>query len=205
MLEGIDLACERGERRLFTGLSFRVESGTWLHVTGDNGAGKTSLLRTICGLLPAVAGEIRWNGVTTRDLAEEFRSRLVYIGHANALKDDFTAVENLCWGSALAGQTVETSQARETLRRFGLTGCADAPARTLSQGQRRRLALARLALSRAVLWVLDEPFAALDRDASRLLSDVISRHLGASGMAVITSHQDITNVPAATRQLRLGA
>ena len=191
MLSVSHLACSRGDRRLFGDLSFAVEPGGWLHVTGDNGAGKTTLLRTLVGLSQPDAGEIRWNGMSVSKRADEFRASSVYLGHPAAIKDELSPLENLRLALALDGHDVDEDAALDALERIGLAGREDLAARHLSAGQKRRVLLARLLLRPAALWVLDEPFTALDRDAIGLLHALIEAHLDRDGMAVLTSHQAV--------------
>ncbi|HEX2830502.1 MAG TPA: cytochrome c biogenesis heme-transporting ATPase CcmA [Burkholderiales bacterium] len=204
MLEALDLECVRGERTLFSGLDFTLERGALLRVTGRNGSGKTSLLRIVCGLTPPAQGEVRWDGIDVRKLGEEYARQLVYVGHANALKDDLTARENLLISSELAGLATTDDQAQDALDRFGVGHCAPLPARVLSQGQRRRTALARLALSPSVpLWVLDEPFTALDTAAVDDLQALIGSHVARGGSIVLTTHQEVAIAGVAGRTLDL--
>ncbi|HEX6064814.1 MAG TPA: cytochrome c biogenesis heme-transporting ATPase CcmA [Longimicrobiales bacterium] len=192
MLAASELACVRGERKLFENLAFTLEPGTLLRIAGANGSGKTSLLRIICGLAMPAHGEVRWQGQPVRTLREEYHRQLIYIGHLPAVKDDLTAAENLEISCALSGARADASECRATLERLGLSRYADQPARHLSQGQRRRVALARLAASNdAALWVLDEPFTALDTSAIALVVQLITAHVARGGIAVMTSHQEV--------------
>ena len=187
-----DLACDRGSRRLFANLSLRINPGELLRVRGENGAGKTSLLRMLCGLLLPTHGRVLWRGLPLTSQREEFGCDLVYLGHAAALKDELSPLENLLDACALGGHTPSVPTALAALQGAGLRGYERTMARRLSQGQRRRSALARLALSqRAPLWVLDEPFNALDTTATVWLTGQIEAHLGNAGIVVLTSHQDI--------------
>jgi len=191
MLEASNLECVRGEKSLFRGLSFRLESATCLMVQGTNGSGKTSLLRMLCGLSQPAHGEIRWNGEPIGKLAEDYRGELLYCGHAGAVKDDLTALENARLSATLAGEPVDEQAARAALRQLGLKGREDLPARVLSAGQKRRVALTRLLLETRKLWVLDEPLTALDKAAVANLGGVIDAHLAGGGIAVLTSHQEL--------------
>lgn len=191
MLTATGLSCIRGERRLFSGIDLAVAPGEWLHLQGENGAGKTSLLRILVGLTPAADGEIRWKGEPVRALGEDFRREMVYLGHHAAVKEDLTALENLQIAAALDGADLEERDALAALFRMGLKGREELPVRVLSQGQKRRVLLARLLARKAPLWVLDEPFTALDVKAVQMLSDLIAEHVGAGGMAVLTSHQSM--------------
>lgn len=187
-----NLACVRGGRTLFSGVTTQLPAGHVLRVQGSNGAGKTSLLRILCGLLSPEQGEVRWAGVRISSLREDFGRQLVYIGHAAALKDDLSPLENLKVSCTLAGATVSESQARLALADAGLRGCEHRMVSRLSQGQRRRSALARLALSFGMpLWVLDEPFNALDVSATQWLAGLIRRQVQGAGVVVLTSHQDV--------------
>jgi len=200
MLDARDLAATRGDTTLFSGLGFSLAPGALLRVTGANGTGKTSLLRALCGLLMPSAGEVRWKGEDIRALREEYWGHLLYIGHANALKDELTAEENLAVACALSGTTVLHSRIRAALEGFGLGERRRLPVRALSQGQRRRAALARLALCETLpLWILDEPFAALDAAAMRQVQSLVGAHLARGGMAVLTTHQEARiEAPSAT-------
>lgn len=204
MLEIRGLACVRGDRRLFSGLDFRLEAGGWLQIEGENGAGKTSLLRIVAGLLAQAEGDILWNGQSTGSAREEYHAELLYLGHAASIKEEFTPLENLRMNAAVAGQHVEEGAALAALRRIGLKGREDIPSRFLSQGQKRRVALARLLISPAKLWVLDEPFVALDVRAVAQLCELIGEHVQKGGMALFTSHQEV-NLPGEGRALRLAA
>ena len=200
MTAGLELRqveCVRGRRSLFSGLDLVLQPGQLLRLQGANGAGKTSLLRMICGLLAPAHGEVLWRGQRIAALREEFGRQLVYLGHAAALKDDLSALENLLAAGMLAGLAVSPSQAADALVAAGLRGRERAPARVLSQGQRKRVALARLVLSSACpLWVLDEPFNALDSAASAWLLGLITEQVGRGGMVVLTSHQGVDFSPA---------
>jgi heme exporter protein A len=191
-----ELGCVRDGRRLFAGLTRQVSPGELLRVKGDNGAGKTSLLRILCGLLQPAEGQVLWRGQALDKLRGDFNRELVYIGHAAALKDDLSPLENLEVACTLAGQSVSTADARRALDEAGLRSHHATPARRLSQGQRRRCALARLALPvRAAewspLWVLDEPFNALDTAASQWLAGQVQSQLRRGGIVVLTSHQGV--------------
>jgi heme exporter protein A len=191
MLEVSDLKCVRGERQLFEGVGFRLNSGQLLYLRGANGAGKTSLLRILCGLSPAEAGQILWNGVSIKELGEVYRRDLFYLGHHNALQEALTVNENLAFYAALAGAIPSEADTANALARLGLRACQSRLVRHLSQGQKRRVALSRLMLNRARLWVLDEPFVALDQAAIQLLADLVAAHLDKGGLAVFTSHQQV--------------
>lgn len=200
MLEARELAATRGDRTLFRGLEFALAPGALLRVTGANGRGKTTLLRALCGLLLPAAGEVRWKGKNIRALREEYWANLLYIGHANGLKDDLAAGENLVFACGIGGLTVSSEQARAALARFGLAGREQMPVRALSQGQRRRAALARLVVGKALpLWILDEPFAALDAAGIALVQSLAGEHLARGGMVVLTTHQEARiETPAVT-------
>jgi heme exporter protein A len=189
MLEAAQLACERGGQTLFREMSFSVGSGETLRIVGANGSGKTSLLRILCGLLTPTAGEVRWNGLRIQALKEDYARHLVYLGHAPAVKEELTGAENLRATCALAGLPASNDQLRDALQRFGVP--LDKAVRQLSQGQRRRAALARLALSsRAPLWLLDEPFTALDAAAAEVTRTLLDHHAQGGGSVVYTTHQD---------------
>ncbi len=203
MLEADNLECVRGERRLFAGLGFQLEAGELLYLQGRNGAGKTSLLRMIIGLLPPEAGEIRWKGKSIRGSGDEFRADLCYLGHLNAIKEELTPLENLLASAHLADETLSEDDALDALEQVGLAGREDLACKYLSQGQKRRVALARLVKERRPLWVLDEPFVALDVAAVDWLAGIISAHLQRGGLAVMTTHQ-LVAIPAGTvRELKL--
>lgn len=203
MLEISNLACSRGDHLLFSDLNFSLSAGELLQVQGANGSGKTSLLRTLCGFMMPVAGEIRWRGQNIRELGDAFYAEMIYLGHLNAIKDELNALENLRISAGLAGCKVDDKQVIAVLRRMGLRGRETLPVKVLSQGQRRRVALARLLLSNAPLWILDEPLTALDVGAVGLMQELIGEHLVNNGMVIYTTHQQLEVVGVATRWLAL--
>ena len=204
MLAASELECVRGERRLFAGVSFTLGAGDGLVVHGANGAGKTSLLRIVLGLALPASGEVTWTGRPIRGLGEAYRRDLVYCGHSNALKDDLSAVENVRAAAALSRGRITREEARAALARAGVAAEADLPVRNLSQGQKRRTALARLAPGGARLWVLDEPLSALDAGGVEWLAGVLDAHLERGGLALVTSHQALP-VRARLSTLQLGS
>jgi heme exporter protein A len=187
-----NLSCSKGDKRLFSGVSFTLQPGQWLHLEGDNGVGKTSLLRLACGLSALENGEITWNHQAVSKDPQTFRANLAYLGHQLALKDDLSPLENLQTDAAIVGRQLTASDAKQALAQMGLRGRENLPVRVLSQGQKRRTALARLLVSSAKLWVLDEPFVALDTMAQNALSEVINAHLAKQGMVLLTSHQAVS-------------
>jgi heme exporter protein A len=204
MLATTNLACERGCRQLFSGLELQLDAGQLLLLTGANGAGKTSLLRILAGLLLPAHGVVSWRGHDIRALGEHFASEVIYVGHATAAKDELTARENLLFASRIGGEPIGTDEAEVALRRFGLAACADLPSRVLSQGQRRRISLARLSVTRRPLWLLDEPLTGLDRDATEKLEFLLLAQLARGGIVVVATHQGLRLPPDARRALHLG-
>jgi heme exporter protein A len=204
VLSSENLACVRGERLIFSDIEFALDAGEVLVVTGANGSGKTSLLRIVCGLLEAAAGEIRWNGSSARALGDDFFAELAYLGHHNGLKDDLSATETMRVWAGVSGITVDRAAARQALARMGLAGREDLPVRWLSQGQKRRAAIARLLVAERPLWVLDEPLAGLDRASTVTVEALLQEHLANGGMAILTTHQDLGAVAASVRRLELG-
>ena len=190
MLEVVDLECVRGDRPLFSHLSFSMKPGELLHVTGVNGSGKTTLLRALCGLTRAASGEIRWQGSTIRELGDEYHKHLAYVGHSNGIQGELTPNENLRSAAGLCGNA-DLAHIRHTLKRLGLSTHDYFPSKILSQGQKRRLALARLVIQKKSLWILDEPLSALDVDSVALMTEILLEHLAGGGLIVMTSHQDI--------------
>jgi heme exporter protein A len=198
------LGCTKGGHQLFRDIDCEVSAGHWLYVTGANGVGKTSLLRMVCGLASVEAGQILWNGTPIQQQADLYRQDLCYLGHLNALQESMTVDENLRFTSALGGLAPEREQRLQVLAHFGLRGRSQQLVRHLSQGQKRRVALSRLALSPARLWVLDEPYVAMDESGISLLADLIGAHLETGGLVVLTSHQKvpIRDLPAQMLELK---
>jgi heme exporter protein A len=205
MLEVVDLECRRGDRRLFSGLSFDLDAGTLLHVRGRNGSGKTTLLRALCGLLTPEQGTIRWQRENIRKLGDDYHRDVLYLGHLNGIKSDLNGIENLRIAAALDGDSAGDDRLGSALQRMGLAGFEDLPTKVLSQGQKKRVALARLLVSEAPLWILDEPFNALDVNAVDLLQLLIAQHIAEDGLVVLTTHQEVPLTSGQIRRLHLGS
>jgi heme exporter protein A len=205
MLAITQLECVRGERRLFTNLSFEAAPHTLLEVRGPNGSGKTSLLRNLCGLLPPAAGTIRWCGNDIHALGDDYRSHLAYLGHLSGVKDELTATENLRWSALAGGLHADAEAIDAALEKLGVRAFRHLPCKALSQGQRRRVALARLCISAGrELWILDEPFTALDTAALALIKELVESHLDRGGIVVLTTHQEVAIAARATQRVELG-
>ena len=196
MLEAHDLAARRGDAQLFSGVSLSLGPGTALFIRGPNGSGKTTLLRILAGTTQAAAGRVLWRGKQVGPFHPALRACAVFIGHAPALKDELTAEENLASLATLHGAPAERAAVLEALNAWSLSRQRALPARVLSQGQRRRLALARL-------WLLDEPATALDDAGQVTLRDALAAHLAAGGIAVIATHQDLPIASGAQQSLLL--
>jgi heme exporter protein A len=204
MVQAVSLSCMRGERRLFSNLNVTVQLGTLLAVVGENGSGKTSFLRILSSLLSPEEGTIFWQGQDIRRLKEEYCAQLTYIGHLNGVKDDLTAVENLMVTAGLNGDRHSSASVQEALESVGLKPRVHhLPARVLSQGQKRRVALARLWLSAHPLWLLDEPFTSLDQAATGLVTERLRSHLQSGGLAVVATHQELALPSQMVQHLRL--
>ena len=203
MLELINLDCVRGGRPLFRNLNVSVPDGTLLQVEGANGSGKTSLLRIVCGLMSPESGEVRWNGANIKSLAEEYSQTLAYLGHRNGIKEELTPLENLKVSNSVAGNELKTEDAQAALKLLGLEGRQNLPVRYLSEGQRRRAALARIITGAAKLWVLDEVLAALDTTAVGLVRTVLEQHLEGGGTAIVATHHDLQISAGSFQRLEL--
>jgi heme exporter protein A len=202
LFEASELECWRGDRCLFSGLHIALAAGEALQVVGPNGSGKTTLLRAVCGLTRAEQGQLIFRGAAVDGDPKTFRSELVYIGHENGLKSELTALENLRALRDMSAQRRRLSL-HAALNRVGLEGFEDRPVRTLSSGQRRRVALARLLVAQATLWLLDEPFTALDQAGAKLVNALVEEHLEAGGGIIFTSHIPLALTKGAPRQVML--
>ncbi len=204
VLSAHGLECARGDRTLFAGLGFDLSAGELLLVRGGNGQGKTSLLRLLTGLSTPVAGEVRWRGWSIAKAREDYHREMAYLGHANGIKEELTPLENLRFQAGLAGQRLDQDLAESTLRRLGLGRCLDLPARVLSFGQRRRVALAGLLSAGALLWILDEPLTGLDVHGVALVETLLRSHLDQGGLVVMTTHQPLTLEGVRLRAIQVG-
>ncbi|MCQ4275380.1 MULTISPECIES: cytochrome c biogenesis heme-transporting ATPase CcmA [Stutzerimonas stutzeri group] len=202
-LEAVALACERDWRLLFEQLELRLEKGQMLQISGPNGSGKTSLLRLLCGLMQPTAGQILLQGQPLESQRSELARNLLWIGHAAGIKGLLTPEENLAWLCALH-QPADREAIWQALAQVGLRGFEDVPCHTLSAGQQRRVALARLYLAPPPLWILDEPFTALDKHGVAQLEAHLARHCEQGGLVVLTTHHTLTEKPAGYRELDLG-
>jgi len=180
----------RGDRHLLKGLSFGVQRGELVHVAGPNGTGKTTLLRVVSGLLRPEQGSVEWQGAPIAAVRAAYQAQLAYASHEPALKADLSALENLRFSVGLKHR-VSDAELRAELERAGVGACADLPARVLSAGQRRRVAMARVLAMRATLWLLDEPFTNLDALGTRFLCSLLEAHIDAGGMALVVAHQEL--------------
>lgn len=199
-----DLACARGDRLLFKAMNFNLNAGELLLVQGGNGQGKTSLLRLLTGLSRPEEGEVRWRGEPINKQREIYHAEMVYLGHANGVKDDLNPVENLRFADGLQGRAFDQERAVATLENLGLSRCLDLPCRVLSFGQRRRVALAALLLAGATLWILDEPLTGLDIHAVAMMEGLIRDHLTGGGMVVATTHQTLNLEGVNVQRLLVG-
>ena len=202
-LQAVDLECVRDDRVLFRGLNFTLEPGQILQVQGRNGSGKTSLLRILCGLSPPAEGEVRWCGENIQSSRPEYFAELAYVGHAHGVKGELTPVENLNLARGLG--RASGMEPVEALEHLGLAGYEDVPSRFLSAGQRRRVALARLLILQARVWVLDEPFTALDVHGVDFIESMLLGHKNRGGMVMLTTHQPLRMDESHVTRILLGA
>src|SRR6202030_3188550 len=180
----------RGDRHVLKGVSLTLRPRQLLHISGPNGTGKTTLLRVVCGLLRPEQGLVSWLGTSISSVRTEYQAALAYASHEPALKGDLTALENLRFAVGLK-RRVTAGELRASLERTGVAACADLPARVLSAGQRRRVAMARVIAMQASLWLLDEPFTNLDAAGSEVLASLLQSHVDAGGSALVVAHQDL--------------
>ena len=199
-----NLACARGDRLLFKAMNFTVGAGELLLVQGGNGQGKTSLLRLLTGLARPEDGEVRWRGQPIRRNRDAFHAEMIYLGHANGVKDDLNPVENLRFAEGLQGRAFEQERAIGILKQLGLSLCLDLPCRVLSFGQRRRVALSAMLLADVKLWILDEPLTGLDVHAVALMEGLIRDHLAGGGLVVATTHQALNLEGVKVQRLLVG-
>ncbi|MFV1997727.1 MAG: cytochrome c biogenesis heme-transporting ATPase CcmA [Acidiferrobacterales bacterium] len=204
MIKVNNLTCVRGDRLLFTNLSLSLSPGQLLHIKGANGSGKTTLLRAICGLFIPQQGDILWNDANIDSLDEDYRREFFYLGHLNGIKDDLNALENLAISNRLNNNELNNEQICDALGKMGLAGFEELPTKMLSQGQKRRVALTHLLLNSTPLWILDEPFVALDTNAVQLLQSVIADKLQNGGLVLLTTHQEVALPTGEIYQLQLG-
>lgn len=190
MLEVKNLFCERDERVLFANFSLQINSAEVVQIIGQNGSGKTTLLRILCGLSDAYSGEIYWQGIALDDAREEYYQAMLYVGHLAGVKGALTAEENLRWMMQL-DKSLHKCSIAEALSQVGLFGFEDVPCHSLSAGQQRRVGLARLYLSTAPLWILDEPFTALDKQGVKEKEALIADHIQDGGSVILTTHHDV--------------
>jgi len=203
VLQTIALACERDLRLLFENLELRLAGGDMVQISGPNGSGKTSLLRLLAGLMQPTDGQVLLNGQPLTEQRHELASNLLWIGHAAGIKDLLTAEENLSWLCALH-QPAEREAIWQALAAVGLRGFEDVPCHNLSAGQQRRVALARLYLDSPPLWILDEPFTALDKQGVAQLEEHLAGHCERGGLVVLTTHHTLSRMPAGYRDIDLG-
>ena len=189
MLSVRDLACTRAGRLVFLGLTFSAQAGQLVQVRGANGSGKSSLLRLLCGLLPPARGEVQWQGRPIAAQGVDYTRQLAYLGHADGLRGELTLRENLDFSLHIAGSRPDAAFCRAVMERLHLAGREHDQVRLLSQGQRRRLALARVLLSRRPLWLLDEPHAGLDADGEQVFETCLAEHAQGGGLAVVATHR----------------
>ncbi|EPQ8463854.1 cytochrome c biogenesis heme-transporting ATPase CcmA [Escherichia coli] len=199
MLEARELLCERDERTLFSGLSFTLNAGEWVQITGSNGAGKTTLLRLLTGLSRPDAGDVLWQGQPLHQVRDSYHQNLLWIGHQPGIKTRLTALENLHFYH----RDGDTAQCLEALAQAGLAGFEDIPVNQLSAGQQRRVALARLWLTRATLWILDEPFTAIDVNGVDRLTQRMAQHTEQRGIVILTTHQPLNVAESKIRRISL--
>jgi heme exporter protein A len=193
----------RGDRHVLRGVSLQIKPQELLHISGPNGTGKTTLLRVVSGLLRPEQGSVTWLGQSIATIRTDYQAALAYASHEPALKGDLTALENLRFAVGLK-RRVSASELRASLERTGVAACADLPARVLSAGQRRRVAMARVLAMSASLWLLDEPFTNLDAAGTHLISELLQSHIEHGGLALVVAHHDL-KLDSQVRRLELGA
>lgn len=204
MLEVSNLTAIRDERVLFEGLSFKIDKGEIVQIEGRNGTGKTTLLRIIAGLGDCDGGEIRWNDNITVNNRDLFHQDLLFLGHQTGVKRELTGYENLSFYQSIHQSEIDKEQIWSVLAQVGLAGREDVPVAQLSAGQQRRVALARLWLSTQVLWILDEPLTAIDKQGVKVLENLFLKHAEEGGIVLLTTHQDMFIDSPKLRKIKLG-
>ncbi|MDC9729053.1 MAG: cytochrome c biogenesis heme-transporting ATPase CcmA [Methyloprofundus sp.] len=197
-----NLFCERDERILFQGFSMQVNAGEVVQIIGQNGSGKTTLLRILCGLSDAYEGEIFWQNELLDEVRSHYYQSMLYVGHLSGVKGSLTAEENLQWMTQL-DSSLDKCSIKKALKLVGLYGFEDVPCHSLSAGQQRRVGLARLYLSSAPLWILDEPFTALDKKGVSEKEALIAEHVSRGGSVILTTHHDLSIPKQTIRPINL--